>query len=222
MIVMNNRLLLLTLSTALAATTALAARQAPPAAAPAGRPAAAAPAPAAQTPAPGAPAPGAAQGRGGPQPSPFTTPPLRIFLYAGLKTHGEGQHDYPQFLADWSKLLMMRNAVVDGALHFPSAKELASADVLVIYKGDAGYLSMEDRANLDAYVRRGGGLVSLHDALCGPDPADFATHRRRRQEARRGQLHARSERRLHDRRSPRTRSCRACRTSRSRTRRSTS
>ena len=31
--------------------------------------------------------------------------------------------------------------------------------MIVIYKGDAGYLSMED-AQLDAYLRRGGGLVS--------------------------------------------------------------
>ncbi len=44
------------------------------------------------------------------------------------------------------------------------------SDVVVMYKGDAGYLSMDDRANLDAYLRRGGGLVSIHDALCGPGP----------------------------------------------------
>jgi type 1 glutamine amidotransferase len=134
-----------------------------------------------QTAAP-APPPGAAtqpagrggQGRGGVQASPFSTPPVRVFLYAGLKTHAEGQHDYPQFLADWSKLLMNRNAVVDGGLHFPSAAELGNSDVVVMYKGDAGYLSMEDRANLDAYVRRGGGLVSIHDALCGPEPEYFS------------------------------------------------
>ncbi len=102
------------------------------------------------------------------------TPPLRVFIQAGLKTHAEGQHDYPQFLADWSKLLTNRGAIVDGALHFPSARELAAADVLVIYKGDAGYLSMEDRATLDNFLRRGGGLVSLHDALCGPAPEEFA------------------------------------------------
>ena len=133
-----------------------------------------------QAPAPAAPAAGAQQpaGRGGqgrgPQVSPFSTPPVHVFIYAGLKTHGEGQHDYPQFLADWSKLLMNRNAVVDGGLHFPSAKELGSSDVVVIYKGDAGYLSMEDRANLDAFMRRGGGIVSIHDALCGPDPEYFS------------------------------------------------
>jgi type 1 glutamine amidotransferase len=102
-------------------------------------------------------------------------PPLRIYIHAGLKTHAEGQHDYPQFLADWSKLLTNRGAIVDGGLHFPSARELAGVDVLVIYKGDAGYLSVEDRATLDAYLRRGGGIVSLHDALCGPEPEYFST-----------------------------------------------
>ena len=117
---------------------------------------------------------GQGRGQGGIQQSPFSTPPVHIYIYAGLKTHAEGQHDYPQFLADWSKLLMNRNAIVDGALHFPSAKDLASADVVIIYKGDAGYMSLEDRANLDAYMRRGGGLVSIHDSLCGPDPADFS------------------------------------------------
>ena len=107
-------------------------------------------------------------------PAPQLGPPLRVFIHAGLKTHAEGQHDYPQFLADWSKLLTNRGAIVDGGLHFPSARELANVDVMVIYKGDAGYLSMEDRATLDNYLRRGGGVVSFHDALCGPEPEHFA------------------------------------------------
>jgi type 1 glutamine amidotransferase len=107
--------------------------------------------------------------------APDTAPPLRIYIHAGLKTHAEGQHDYPQFLADWSKLLTNRGAVVDGGLHFPSASELAGVDVLVMYKGDAGYLSMDDRAVLDAYLRRGGGIVSFHDSLCGPEPEYFSS-----------------------------------------------
>ncbi len=101
--------------------------------------------------------------------------PLRVFISAGLKTHGPGQHDYPQFLADWSKLLTEHGATVDGALHFPSSRELSNVDVLVIYKGDAGYVGLEDRSALDAYLRRGGGLVSLHDSLCGDDPAWLST-----------------------------------------------
>jgi type 1 glutamine amidotransferase len=121
---------------------------------------------------PPAPAAGVPQAQAVP---PSTVPPLRVYIHAGLKTHAEGQHDYPQFLADWSKLLTNRGAIVDGGLHFPSARELASIDVMVIYKGDAGYLSLEDRATLDNFLRRGGGLVSLHDALCGPDPEQFSS-----------------------------------------------
>jgi len=99
---------------------------------------------------------------------------MRIYIRAGLKSHGPGQHDYPQFLADWSKLLTEHGAVVDGSLHSPSAVELERTDVVVIYKGDAGYMTGPEKAALEMFVRRGGGLVSLHDALCGPDPEYFA------------------------------------------------
>jgi len=60
---------------------------------------------------------------------------MHVYLQAGLKTHQAGQHDYPQFLADWSKILTEHGAVVDGSLHQPSAAELENTDVLVIYKG---------------------------------------------------------------------------------------
>lgn len=100
---------------------------------------------------------------------------MHIFLYAGLKSHGPGAHDYPYWLDTWSKLLTAHGAVVDGALSFPSQAQLNKADVVVIYKGDAGYMTPEQRAELQAYVKRGGGLVTFHDSLCGPDPADMAT-----------------------------------------------
>jgi type 1 glutamine amidotransferase len=99
---------------------------------------------------------------------------VRVYLFAGLKSHHAGEHDYPQWLADWSKLLTAHGAVVDGALHAPSAEELAHTDVLVIYKGDSAFMTPAEHAALEAFVKRGGGIVSLHDALCGPDPADFA------------------------------------------------
>jgi type 1 glutamine amidotransferase len=100
---------------------------------------------------------------------------IQVYLRAGLKTHGTGQHDYPQFLADWSKFLTAHGAVVNGSLHAPLAQELENVAVLVIYKGDAGFMSDADRAVLEAFIKRGGGIVSIHDALCGPDPAYFAT-----------------------------------------------
>jgi type 1 glutamine amidotransferase len=137
--------------------------------------------------APGAPAAGQAAGqgagRGGGQRDPNAPPAIQgqnlngmhIYLRAGLKTHGEGQHDYPQFLADWSKLLTVKyGAVVDGSFHEPTAKELAKTDVIVFYKGDAGYLTPEEKADLEAFLKRGGGVVSFHDALCGPDPEYLA------------------------------------------------
>jgi len=99
---------------------------------------------------------------------------MHVYIWAGLKSHGEGQHDYPQFLADWSKVLTAHGAVVDGALHPPGAADLEHADVVVIYKGDAAYVSDTEKTAIEAYVKRGGGLVSFHDSLCGPDPAYFA------------------------------------------------
>ncbi|HEY2433300.1 MAG TPA: ThuA domain-containing protein [Vicinamibacterales bacterium] len=108
-----------------------------------------------------------------PGPPPPTGP--HIYLRTGLKTHGAGQHDYPQFLGDWSKILTDRNALVDGSLHFPKASELEGVDVIVMYKGDTGYMTAEEKTTLENFLKRGGGLVSIHDALCGPDPAYYST-----------------------------------------------
>jgi Trehalose utilisation. len=93
----------------------------------------------------------------------------------GTEVARSGQHDYPQFLADWSKVLTERNAVVDGSLHFPKASELEGVDVMVMYKGDAGGMTPEEKTTLENFLKRGGGLVSFHDTLCGPDPAYYST-----------------------------------------------
>ncbi len=121
-----------------------------------------------------------AQGRGGSAdgeaPQTVVNPKgLRVFIWTGLKTHGAGLHDYPLFLAQWSTVLNEKGAVVDGALHFPTAADLARTDVLVIYRGDAGYMNPTQKADIEAFVRRGGGMVLLHDAECGPDPEYYST-----------------------------------------------
>ncbi len=100
---------------------------------------------------------------------------LRVFMLSGLKSHGAGAHDYPRWLDTWSKLLTEHGAVVDGAFSFPSEAQLNNTDVMVIYRGDAGYMTPQQRALLQAYVKRGGGLVTFHDSLCGPEPTDMAT-----------------------------------------------
>jgi len=96
--------------------------------------------------------------------------PIKVYLRGGLKTHAVGQHDYPQFLADWSKMLTERGAIVDGSFHFPTAEEIADVDVIVMYKGDAGYMTIGERIVLENFLKRGGGLVGFHDAICADDP----------------------------------------------------
>ena len=118
---------------------------------------------------------GATGPQGAPPPQGQNPNGMHVFIWAGIKSHGVGQHDYPQFLADWSGILTEHGAVVDGALHPPSSADLEHTDVVVIYKGDAGYLSDSQKAIIEAYVKRGGGLVVLHDSACGPDPAYFST-----------------------------------------------
>jgi len=63
-------------------------------------------------------------------------PPMHIYIRGGLKSHGPGLHDYPQFMADWSKLLTERGAIVDGGFHFPTTAELSGVNVIVMYRGD--------------------------------------------------------------------------------------
>jgi len=99
---------------------------------------------------------------------------MHVYIWAGLKSHGEGQHDYPQFLADWSKVLTAHGAVVDGALHGPALPTWnirCGGDV----QRRRGVPERQPAVALEAFVKRGGGIVSLHDSLCGPDPAYFAT-----------------------------------------------
>jgi hypothetical protein len=99
-------------------------------------------------------------------------PPLRIFLRVGKKTHGpagNGQHDGPTFLKEWKPLLAGRGAQVDGAIAFPTAGQLENTDVLVMFTEEGGTINPEDRANLDKFLKRGGGIVAIHDSVCGND-----------------------------------------------------
>ena len=102
-------------------------------------------------------------------------PPLRVFIRAGVKTHGPGEHDHPRFLEEWVPLLESRRASAEGALRFPTAEELERSDVLVIYAAEGASIHGEERARLERFLARGGGLVVLHDGVCGDDPAWFKT-----------------------------------------------
>lgn len=103
------------------------------------------------------------------------TQPLRVFIRAGVKTHGPGAHDHPRFLKEWTTLLNQRGAKTTGALEFPTASQLKATDVLIMYAANAGDIDPTQRKNLNAFFKRGGGIVVIHDAVCGNDSQWFKT-----------------------------------------------
>lgn len=93
--------------------------------------------------------------------------PLRILLSADEKDHGTDEHDYPQWLERWSKLLALADKVtVDTCMGFPPTEKLDAADVVVFYGRNAGWNLRAAKA-LDVFQKRGGGLVYLHWAMEG-------------------------------------------------------
>lgn len=100
--------------------------------------------------------------------------PLRVFIRAGVKTHGPNQHDHPRFLADWTQLLSSRGIKTTGALEFPSPEQLAQTDVVVVYAADGMKIVGEQRAAFEKFLQRGGGLVVIHDAVVSADQHAWA------------------------------------------------
>ena len=88
--------------------------------------------------------------------------PLRVFIRSGPKSHGPGAHDHPSFLRDWVPLLNGRGAKASGADHFPTAAELEQTDVLVIHTDGGGDFKPEEKPLIDAFTKRGGGIVVIH------------------------------------------------------------
>jgi type 1 glutamine amidotransferase len=104
--------------------------------------------------------------------------PLRIFLRGGPKTHGpatNGLHDGPTFVKEWQPLLASRGAKVEAALTFPSSAQLEQTDVLVMFAAYAGDITGANRLALEQFLKRGGGVVALHDAVLSRDPQWFKT-----------------------------------------------
>ncbi|MEI6713792.1 MAG: PVC-type heme-binding CxxCH protein [Verrucomicrobiota bacterium] len=97
--------------------------------------------------------------------------PLRVFIRSGAKSHGPGAHDHPSFLRDWVPLLNERGAKATGGDQLPSADELASTDVLIIHRDGGGDFSPEERDRLDAFTKRGGGIVVIHAGSVSNSPA---------------------------------------------------
>ena len=92
--------------------------------------------------------------------------PLRVVLVSGAKDHGEGEHDYPAWREVWSGLLGgAAHTEIDTALEFPSAEQIAWADVLVFFQ--RGRWDDARAAAIDPFLARGGGAVYIHWAIDG-------------------------------------------------------
>lgn len=79
--------------------------------------------------------------------------PLRVFIRAGVKTHGPGQHDHPRFLGEYTQLLGQRGVQVDGAMEFPSAAQLEKTDVVVVFAADGMKITGENRTNFEKFLQ---------------------------------------------------------------------
>ncbi len=97
--------------------------------------------------------------------------PLRVFIRGGKKSHGPNAHEHERFLNDWTKLLAERGMKTDGAMDWPTAAQFAQTDVLVMYAQDGGNATPEQKANLETFTKRGGGIVVIHTAAVSDDPA---------------------------------------------------
>jgi type 1 glutamine amidotransferase len=93
--------------------------------------------------------------------------PLKIVLCAGPKDHGPGEHDYPLWQTRWTRLLGLADGVtVETANRWPSAAQFASANVIVFYSNNPDWNAARG-PELDAFLKRGGGLVYIHYAVDG-------------------------------------------------------
>lgn len=97
--------------------------------------------------------------------------PLRVFIRGGKKSHGPNAHEHERFLNDWKQLLAGRGIKSDGAMDWPTAEQLQNTDVLVMYAQDGGNATEEQKNNVNAFTKRGGGLVVIHTAAVSDDPA---------------------------------------------------
>ncbi len=102
---------------------------------------------------------------------------LHIVLVDGPKDHGLGEHDYPLWQRRWFNLLSMAEDVrVSTASGWPTAKQFETANAIVFYSANPGWSAA--RANeLDAFLKRGGGLVYIHFAVYGRKDVDALSER---------------------------------------------
>lgn len=110
---------------------------------------------------------------GAPNPAEKTRP-LHLLLVAGPKDHDKGEHDYPAWQKAWAPLLATAKDVkVDTAWEWPKPEQFQQADAVIFYQH--GDWNEKRAADIDAFLKRGGGLVYIHWAVYGgKNGEDFA------------------------------------------------
>jgi type 1 glutamine amidotransferase len=105
----------------------------------------------------------------------FALKPLRICLVASKQDHGPGEHDYPAWQTNWTRLLGNAPRVqVTNAWKWPESFE--NVDVVVLYFWNhEWHTNRTHYEQLDEFLARGGGLVVLHSAtIADKEPEKLA------------------------------------------------
>jgi type 1 glutamine amidotransferase len=99
----------------------------------------------------------------------------KVVLVASKQDHGPGQHDYPAWQTNWMKQFGSRPRThLSTAWEWPSAEQWKTADVMVFYFWNHNW-SEQRYAELDAFQKRGGGLVLIHAAcIADKEPEKLA------------------------------------------------
>jgi putative heme-binding domain-containing protein len=133
---------------------------------------------------------------------------LRLVLVASRQDHGAGQHDYPRWQTNWTRLLSnaAANTAVETAWQWPSAAQFDAASAVVFYYWNHDW-SAPRLAQLDAFLERGGGIVLIHSAVIADREPETLARRigLSAQPGRTGYRHMPFELRLVDREHPITR-----------------
>ena len=101
---------------------------------------------------------------------------LRLVLVASKQDHGIGQHDYPNWQTNWSRLLTDAGAktVAEIAWEWPTSSQFDAAGVIVFYFWNHNW-SAGRLAQLGGFLARGGGVVLIHSAtIADKDPEILA------------------------------------------------
>jgi type 1 glutamine amidotransferase len=109
----------------------------------------------------------------GAKPAQVAAKPLRLCLVASKQDHGPGEHDYPAWQTNWTKLLGKATRVaVTTAWQWPES--FTNVDVAVFYFWNHDW-SAERYQQLDEFLARGGGAVMLHSAtIADKEPEKLA------------------------------------------------